>query len=291
MSGRQKRYFWPLALILVLASSAILLAYARRSSGSSSEKRVATIKHDAPRPQAAPTQSAIQHVRRARLGRQFHKLLDVLGNRLEHPGKERLTMEGTLNLKGGSGDTPFTLVNEFPDRLRLVRQGGGTVIFNGQRAAKAEGALDGAEEALLETLVNDTAEHFLQLQMSGSSARFLGPRFRLDDGTDANYAGPFYDIYQVADLVTVGSEPRGQTKLYYFNSETQVLERVRYQLARGGVTVNVETRLEGWQKVEGQQVPTRIARLENGQVVFQLAVTRAGLAPAAQDGTFKAPRD
>ena len=61
----------------------------------------------------------------------------------------------------------------------------------------SEQSLSGDDQETIETLVFDSADNFFLGQMQGVATRMLGSRFRLDDGTTANYAGPFYDIYQI----------------------------------------------------------------------------------------------
>jgi hypothetical protein len=110
-----------------------------------------------------------------------------------------------------------------------------------------------AEQDLMETLVYGSAEHFFDTQMGGMATRFLGSRFRLDDGSSADYSGPYYDVYKVADQIKTSPDEREQLKLYYFNSETLLLERVTYEINRNGSTVKVEERLGDWTKEQGQE--------------------------------------
>jgi hypothetical protein len=55
--------------------------------------------------------------------------------------------------------------------------------------------------------------------MLGKPVRFLGDRFRLDDGAAANYTGPYYDIYQITEPQFDANNNRKETvqeKLYFF---------------------------------------------------------------------------
>ena len=122
--------------------------------------------------------------------------------------------------------------------------------------------------------------------MQGQATQFLGSRFRLDDGSRTDYDGPYYDIYKVAEQIQTGDESRERLKLYYFNSETLLLERVSYEIDRAGATVKVEERLSGWTKEQGQQIAQRIERIENGEQVFVFTVRTASLSPRANDGVF-----
>lgn len=227
------------------------------------------------------------YVRRSSLSPKLVSHLNVLGDRLEKPGKERLSLTGTLSRANDSQEV--VAVFEFPERLRLSMQKGSqkrVVSFDGQHA-KAQGSpVNAAEEDLLETLVYGSAEHFFNTQMQGQATRLLGSRFLLHRGSTADYIGPYYDVYKVADQVKTSHDQREQMKLYYFNSDTLLLERVTYEMYRNGAIVKVEERLSDWTMEDGQQVARRIERLENDESVFVLTVRTARLSPCADDALF-----
>jgi hypothetical protein len=204
-----------------------------------------------------------------------------LGNRLETPGQERLALVGRWRVAGAGQPSEFAATLEFPDKLRLTVAApqNRVITFDGQQTKTAD-ALD-----LIETLVYDSAEHFFAAQMQGNAMRFLGARFRTDDGLTPDYDGPYFDIYKIADQVKASGEER-PAKLYYFNSDTLLLERVTYVINRGGSEINVETKLSDWHLVNGQQVARRIERLENGSSVFVLTIRSAGLGRRADDSMF-----
>ena len=108
---------------------------------------------------------------------------------------------------------------------------------------------------MIESLVYDSTDHFFQSQMQGAGTRNLGMRFRLDDGKSADYSGSYYDIYQMMDQVTIGTETRTQLKRFYFNSDTLLMERVRYDIQRDGGIVSVEVEIPKWHEVNGQHLP------------------------------------
>jgi hypothetical protein len=224
-------------------------------------------------------------IRAGALWPQLRGYLKALGGRIEESGKERLTLGGTLNRAGEQGVT-FAAISEFPDRLRFVTQTGAqarVIKFYGQ---SLDSTLSAAEQDLVQSLVNDSAEHFFKAQAQGAPTRHLGDRFRADDGSIENYTGPYHDIFLMQDTLTIGSEKRSPTKLYYFDSETRLLEKVTYQISRGGQTVDIETRSSEWQKIQGQQVAHRIVRLENGQEVMSLMITTAAVSARVDDGLF-----
>jgi hypothetical protein len=236
--------------------------------------------------QARPTFDAIGYVSRARLGPRLRHSSEVLGDRLEKPGKERLILIGSLSRASKKNeDRPARMILEFPDRLRLEEQDGVTVYDNGDFAS-SNGVLKENERDEIESLLFDSADHFFAIQMQGTSTRFLGSRFRLDDGANPHYTGPFYDLYQITDRIAVRQEVRTRQKLYYFNSDSLLLERVRYKIERGGEPIKVEVTIGGWRKVDGQQIPGNITRTEDGSPVLSLSITSAMITGKLNDGIW-----
>lgn len=147
-----------------------------------------------------------------------------------------------------------------------------------------------ADEDLIEMLVHDSVEGFFIGQIEGFATRFLGSRYhRVDES--GNAVGPDYDIYEVVNEVRVPGRRFRQRKLYYFNSDMALLEKVRYRLAaervRGPVEVSVE--VSGWGEVFGQLIPTLTVRYEDGVEVVRLEIQEAGVGAAAKDGSFTLP--
>jgi len=284
MRKNQRKVFWPALLIALLVLTALTFA------ASSKLRRVTVTDSNASNQPAAPARvKRVGYVRPSSLSPKLVWHLKAMGDRLEKPGKEHLSLTGTLARANDSQAEEVAAVWEFPDRLRLTRQKGihaRVITFDEDRAKAADNELDTAEQDLLETLVYGTADHFFATQVQGMATRFLGSRFRLDDGSSADYTGPYYDVYKVADSVKTSAEPREQLKLYYFNSDTLLLERVTYEITRNGSTVKVEERLGDWTREQGQQVARRIERFENGESVFVFTVRTAHFSPRADDGLF-----
>jgi hypothetical protein len=210
----------------------------------------------------------------------------VLGDRLEKPGKERLIFTGTLRRASKRNeDRPTRLILEFPDRLRLEEQDGVTVYNNGDFTF-SNGVLKKNEQDEVESLIFDFVDHFLAAQMQGAATRFLGSRFRMDNGKNPQYAGPFYDLYQVTDRTAIKKTVREQRKLYYFNSNNLLLERVRYQIERDGKPIKVESLIGDWRKVDGQQIPGAITRTEDGAPALSFSITSATITKKLNDGIF-----
>lgn len=234
---------------------------------------------------AAQNPQSQGYVRRAQLWPQLRDALRVLGDRLEKPGRERLILVGALS-RSGNENLPVRLILEYPDKLRLEETGGVTV-FNGSELRTSKSGLSQRDEDEVESLLFDSVEHFFNGRTNGLATRYLGSRFRMDNGTTPNYRGPFYDLYQVADRITLKRETSYQPKTYYLNSDSLLLERVRYQHRATRATIEVQ--LSNWQKIAGQYVPGRIVRVENGNAVMSLAITAAVIGPRLNDGIFSRP--
>lgn len=293
----QKRPFVKFAALGLVAFGLMSLTLAASTSAGLFRTKVEKPAPDATRRVGPPDQSQSKgsprvksgYLRRATLQPRLRDALGVMGRRLEDESKERVMLNGTLRI-GGQGQPLFVqVIRELADKIQVERRGDvkrSSLNFNGQRTAKVGEVSGVADESLLETLVNDSAEHFFSGQAQGLATRFLGFRFRLDDGTDENYSGPFYDVYQVDDQVRVNGDLQQRTKLYHFNSDTRLLERVRYQIERGGVPVDIEVVLGDWQMVQGEMVPRQITRVEAGVTAFTLHVESIGIGPHAEDGLF-----
>ena len=225
-----------------------------------------------------------QRVRPTALSSGLRALLGNIGDRLEKAGKERAVYAGTLQRGGEDRATLFTLIWELPGRLRLDDYGRQQVtLFDGETVSRSESVSSAFDEELLETLVFDSAEHLFVSQMQGAGTRSLGSRFRLTEDSRAEYDGPAYDIFEVTEANPIRKESVAQTRQYFFNSDTQVLELVRYRVSKNGSEVPVEVRLENWQRVDGQSFPRSIVRLENGTAVIRLSISSITISPWVED--------
>jgi len=229
------------------------------------------------------------YVNRSRLSPKLIMHLNALGDRLEKPGKERLIITGELRSSSDPQPREIAATLEFPDKLRLGIQTGHQnrlITFADRETQATQSPVTDDELDLIESLSYDSAEHFFTAQMQGNAMRFLGARFRLDDGSSPDYTGPYYDLYKIADQIDTSHQER-PAKLYYFNSETLLLERVTYVINRNGSEISVETKLSDWRDEDGQKLARRIERLEDGKTVFVLNVRSAQFGRRADDGTFQ----
>ena len=276
MSIRRNHHVWLALTVIVIGITAYGFSSRRLSQTPQNRVGAKALRND-------------QFVRMSSLEPRLRPALQALGDRIQKPGKERMILMGTMQIANGE-TTPIALNLQFPDRLRLEEQGIGPrrlLTFDSSTPGRAGNSLDQTDRDIIETLVYDTAEHFFLTQANGSATRLLGLRFRADDGTAPNYSGPYYDLYEVSDLVSTKSEPQVQSKYYSINSTTLLPERVQYQVQRNGSPVQVEIRLSEWQETVGQILARRIVRLENNQPAITLTITSVAFAGKADDGMYR----
>ncbi len=186
-------FHWPhfsVIVLFVLVTGAISArAWLAPSAKTRSQQAAAT-------PTATPTTKATpnpNYLIRTLISPQLMPALSALGNRLEKPGQERLTLLGTITRPQQSKTANAArLILEYPDQLRLEEQSGSLVkitLVGPNGASKLGGPLQGTDADETESLLLDSADHFFAGKMKGLAIRNLGQRFRLDDGTTKNYTG------------------------------------------------------------------------------------------------------
>lgn len=298
MSRRNKKILGPLILMILAICAALATALVRAGALTTIERSpVESSAVDDPPAEETYEEFELErseYVERARLDPQSIDALDALGNRLESEGLERLTLAGTLTRTNGSPSGQVQLISEYPGRLRLELQASGQTRvtgFDGEQMWMAGATPDRKEEDLVETLVDDSVEHFFLGQMQGVATRLLGTGFRTDDGEAEEYFGPLYDIYEITEQIKIGQETSERTKHFYFNSNTHLLEKVRYGLERDGIQINVKVEISDWQSVQGQQVPMRIVRIENDTPVLTLTLNSPSVTPRSTDESFANPHN
>jgi hypothetical protein len=211
------------------------------------------------------------------------------GDRLQRPGKERLTISGTV-VRNGSSTSPFQLIHELPNSVSYTEQSGvnaSTLVFAGGQFAKSGGGTVQQQDLdLIETLAYDSQTRLLYLPSNNIPVRKLGSRFRSDGQTGKVYSGPVYDVYLVMESVQQVGKVKQQAKYFHVNSDTQLLDSVHYQDADNPNT-RVDVFLDNWTRISNNQAPQTIRRLENGVEVLRFTVGSAVLGPSVADGAFQ----
>ena len=223
----------------------------------------------------------------AQLPPELQTIATALGDRLQTPGKERVTITGTLTESGNT--STVTVTYQLPNSFRCDRGGAKSrsVSFDGNDNSASDGNLTEQDEDLMESFLEDAPETMLYSLLHGTSLRVLTRRARMDDGTKPNYLGPWAAIYQLVGGAKSRSNQILRQKHYYFDSVTHLPTLVRYRIkqSKGSLTA-VETSRTDWIKAGGQQIPGTISRSEDGKNVFVFHATSVSLSPGADDGFF-----
>jgi hypothetical protein len=159
----------------------------------------------------------------------------VMATRLEKSGAELIIFTGSLSRQKSErpNPVPARVILAHPNQLRL-EEGNRVTTFDGSSLNKVGDTLTDDDADEVESLLLDYPERLFVGQVSGNPIIQLGSRFRTDDGSDPNYIGQYYDIYEMSETLNVSADPPGAnnkdstTKRYYINSDTHLIERVVY---------------------------------------------------------------
>jgi len=211
------------------------------------------------------------------------------GDRLLKPGKERLVLSGTTT-RQNYASLACQITYELPNQVRYQEQGSGaeTLVFDGSQFSSNSASLQKADTDLMETLAYDSPDWFFYVPANTLPWRKLGSRFMINPQPGTRYTGPVYDIYLVSTSIQQPGKVKRQSKYYYVNSDSNLMERVQYQDADNPST-NVDVILGGWTTIANNRVPQTIQRMENGVEVFHFTVTSAVIGAAMADGAFQKP--
>lgn len=208
--------------------------------------------------------------------------VNALGDRLEKPGHERITMTGTL-LRNGTSN-PSVIVFQLPGKVKIGLPGSAVLGFDGTSPWNSAGAIPSSDQDLIEAFSDDAAEaFFFDLVDHTHVMRPLVHYARMDDGTSPNYSGPWVDIYQQVGPVLSRADATMRQKHFYFDSNTELPDRVRYMSPAGN---RIEVVRSQWTQFEGQYVPMQISRYQDGQLTHSFTATAATVGAAANDATF-----
>lgn len=204
----------------------------------------------------------------------LHDQYAALGDRLQKPGNERLTLTGTLTDSNGSSQV--RIVMELGGKLSVswIDKPTQRIVFTGANVSALGNVLDADD--LLEALVDDLPETAMAALASGVGVRVVGQRF--PDGS-----GGLCDYFDVPMFGKTAGKQTPVLKRYCFDSTTSLLRSVRYQ---GGGTQITATEFANWQTVNGQHIPSTITRLNGSARVFQFNAQSVIASRSVPDSAF-----
>ena len=216
-------------------------------------------------------------------------LLNAKESRYFTPGKERFTLVGLISDdRGGVRSARITMELPASAKFEDTSGSGKSVAFDGAKSVASANVAE-AEYDLMETLYADSADYFFYSIAGGSANRFIGSRFRSDDGKSSTYNGPWLSVIQLASRLQFRPDQATRQKFYLFDAATKLLTSVRYEIRRGGQGVPVEIKLSGHTNVDGHMMPGVITRYEGGKQTLEYKVTSAAFSPKAADAVFTKP--
>ena len=211
----------------------------------------------------------------------FERHARALGSRVTTPGSERVVMSGTLT-KGGQ-KTSINLTYELPGKVR-VQYGSDnrTAAFDGT-GPKSLNAVSDDDDALMEALGFDIPETFLFNVAAAQQPRILGFGFVVQGESGF---GSTVDIYELTQTVQSGNKTARITKQFQFDSTTSLLRRVSYIRIRAGVVTRVHTEFSQYTAANGNSLPARMTRRENGQILYDIQWLSMQVGAKQNDNAF-----
>jgi hypothetical protein len=203
------------------------------------------------------------------------RFLLAAGLRLRRPGKERITVAGSIG-RGEASPLPVEITWEIPQKIR-IDEGRAPVVFGGANPSR-----DQDSSGILETFLEDSLEGFFTAE-AGRSVRFLGSGYRFRaPGSD----GRSFEIIEVRASSRFRNGSQTTVKQYWFDARTRLLARVTYRVAEAPGSEFVEVFWSDWRDVQGEKIPFSVERKESGRTTLQLTFSSAFISPRADDGRF-----
>jgi hypothetical protein len=222
------------------------------------------------------------YLRKADVPSYLERYRSALGERLEKAGLERVVSSGTLREKGA--DKSAVLIWELPGRFRLEKDGKAILGAGaGVTAPSVIGASSEDEDDLIESLFLDRPETAFYNVLAGASVKLLGYQVGLQRGYSKNYAGPYYDVFDIEGRVGGKLNSPVRSKRYVFDSMSGLLQRVTYLGGRSGLTP-VATHFGQWTKLQQESVPGVIERRVNNESVARFEAAQNAVGAKQEDG-------
>jgi hypothetical protein len=210
--------------------------------------------------------------------------LNALGKRIKEKGKEKTVFDGEYLESGKSVNARAVIQLPRMARLEGFKGSNSVLSFDGE---SKKNAADRRDDALLDTFLVDTADGMFTSIQEINSFRPLGLAFKPDPRKFPKYSGPSYDIYDVnAAHVFLGNLTL-QSKRYYFDSKTQLLQKTAYTDTSVSPPVKVETRFLMWGTIDGSAYPACFERYENGTRVFSFIAKNIESGPAEDIANYR----
>ena len=212
------------------------------------------------------------------------KQQNALGNRVSAAGKEQTIYIGEVFHADGQR-APAQVVHQQPALVRLEGFSPGRALtFDGERTA---GIITKTDEAAVEVFTADLPEGLFASLQNGAALRHLGNAFGPDPRGMPNYSELRYDIFSTSGRRLTGGNSGLQSKLYYFDSETGLLQVTRYADESVPPRTQRETRFGSWRVIDGSAFPGRVEHHQDGRLLFSFTANLITSNRATEAGRFR----
>lgn len=207
-------------------------------------------------------------------------LLVAHGTRLQAPGKERLVLSGAM--KRGSSSSSLQLTNDLPGKVRIDENGGRakSVVFDLENLSSPN-SIEDVDEDMAESFALDTPESFFLQIRYGGALRMIGQNFKVKNETGF---GSQVDIFELTSIAATRRDKQVRRKHFLFDFRTGLLRQVAYSATKAGRPYRVATVYSEYSQLEGNAVPGKIQRVEDGAEVFAFTRQTATLASLTSPG-------
>lgn len=225
------------------------------------------------------TRASIRQHDRLSLQPEADKMRRRLGKRFNAAGLEKSILTGFVTIGNERPQIRIIRTQEDDGEHVSVALGGGqpTLLWTRNDGALSNGARAGGDErGLLERIVLDSPDQFIQAQLSGASYFTVARNVRPQEAGDSPaYTGPTWDLVRIGVPQGLQNKPLSPWRLYYINHSTGLIDKVISQ--EQGVTIVAE--LSGWANDGGELEPTLIRWSRGGQVLMELSLNNIGHGP------------
>ena len=192
-----------------------------------------------------------------------------LGKRFGPSSRAASIVTGTLTIGGNAQPVSMTRTQTPTGETVELGLSDRRLSWNEREGTRSNATLSYVERLLVERLTLDSPDQFVLAQLRGASYFTVARMVRPAEAVDG-YAGPLWNLVRVDERQQDESlRPQSTWRIYYLNVQTELPDRVEYQL--NGQEIKVEF-LE-WSEQQGEKTPSHVRWTSNSQPVMEYRAT------------------
>lgn len=197
-----------------------------------------------------------------------------LGKRFGPSSRAASMITGTLTMAGSAQSVKLTRQQtKTGETVEVVFSDRWLSWNERERTNSSSTLLSDSDRLLIERLTLDSPDHFVLAQLRGASYLTVARNVRPADAQDG-YAGPLWNLVRVDERQQDDRlRPQSTWRIYYINAETELPERVEYQL--NGQEIRVQF-LE-WTEQQGEKTPSYVRWTSSGQPLMEYRAAKVVL--------------